>query len=178
MGLLSFLGLDKSNPIIEEKEPLEEQFIDKSEPLDLQDVAINKESYGLYQIFDYASTDFEQRGYQDALINPDSSYKQENIDLLIEDLYIKIRQAKNHYTTKLKTLDFHIKSRNDAGLIDIVDELESKKSIIVQNFEEVLKIEEETKDKKGLIVRLKLSYTRGFNRGLASLSNKILNTEV
>jgi hypothetical protein len=178
MGLLNFFGLKRSNSTVDEIEPTEEQFIDKSEPSDLQNVVANKESYGLYQIFDYASTDFEQRGYQDALINPDSSYKQENIELLIEDLRIKIRQAKNHYTTKLKTLDFHIKSRNDAGLIDIVDELESKKSIINQNFDEVLKIEEETKEHKGLIVRLKLSYTRGFNRGLASLSNQILNTEV
>lgn len=178
MRLLNFFGLKKSNSTIKEIEPTEEQFIDKSEPSETQDFATNKEVYGLYHIFDYASIDFEQRGYQDALINPDSSYKQENIELLIEDLSIKIRQAKNHYTTKLKTLDFHIKSRNDAGLIDIVDELESKKSIIKQNFDEVLKIEEETKEEKGLVVRLKLSYTRGFNRGLASLSNKILNTEV
>ena len=72
----------------------------------------------LQAIYLYAKTDFEARGYQDALTNPDTAYKNENISLLLEDLDIQIKQAQNYYAARLIKLDFHIASRKAAGLID------------------------------------------------------------
>jgi hypothetical protein len=176
MGLFDFFNFKRNGVSV--NEPTEDQFIDNSEPNDAVGNGVESLQHTLQAIYDYATIDFEQRGYQDALINPDSSYKLENISLLIEDLNIKIRQAKNHYTTLLKKLDFHITSRKDAGLIDTVNELETKKSITVQHHEEVLKIENETVQEKGLVARLKLSYNRGFNRGLVSISTELLTTQL
>jgi hypothetical protein len=157
-------------------EPSEDQFIDSSEPIELINNQ-NNNIKNLDSIYDFCSIDFEERGYQDALINPDSSYKNDNLNLLIEDLSMIINQAKNNYSTSLKTLNFHIKTRKDAGLIDIVDELQTKKSILEQHKDEVLRIEDETQKNTGIVERLKLSYNRGFNRGLASISKEILTIE-
>jgi hypothetical protein len=176
MGLFDFLNFKKNGNSV--NKPTEDQFIDNSEPQESVNNGVDVIQHTLQYIYDYATVDFEQRGYQDALINPDSSYKKENISLLIEDLNIKIRQAKNHYTTLLKELDFHINSRKEAGLIDIVNELETKKSITNQHYDEVIKIENETSEEKGLVARLKLSYNRGFNRGLASISSQLLTTQL
>lgn len=176
MGLFDFLKFKKNGESV--NKPTEDQFVDNTEPEDGIANEVNVLNHTLQNIYDYATVDFEQRGYQDALINPDSSYKTENISLLIEDLNIKIRQAKNHYTTLLKKLDFHIISRKDAGLVDTVKELETKKSITNQHYDEVIKIENETTEEMGLVARLKLSYNRGFNRGLASISTDLLTTQL
>ena len=112
-------------------------------------------------------TDFESRGYQDALTNPDTAYKNENISLLLEDLDIQIKQAQNYYAARLIKLDFHIASRKAAGLIDTVKELENQKTIIVQQQTEVQQIIKDKTEGMGLLKRITLSYNRGFNRGLS-----------
>ena len=129
----------------------------------------------LQAIYIYAKTDFEARGYQDALTNPDTAYKNENISLLLEDLDIQIKQAQNYYAARLIKLDFHIASRKAAGLIDTVKELENQKTIIVQQQTEVQQIIKDKTEGLGLVKRITLSYNRGFNRGLASISSNLLN---
>ena len=74
--------------------------------------------------------DYETRGYNDALTNPDESYKSDNIRLFNHDLLILIDRSSNYYDNFLKELDFHISSRSRAGLIDLVEELKIRKEII------------------------------------------------
>src|ERR1700744_4399117 len=37
------------------------------------------------QIFDYVNQDFESRGYQDAIVQPDTHYLNENVELIKND---------------------------------------------------------------------------------------------
>tara|TARA_B100000795_G_C22716468_1_gene405635 strand:+ start:331 stop:867 length:537 start_codon:yes stop_codon:yes gene_type:complete len=178
---MSFKDFFKKTKSVDEESPsalispTEEQFIDNSEPEKNEG---KNSDVGLQSIYDYALIDFEHRGYQDALINPDSSYKSENLELLIEDLYIKIRIAKRFYKDLSKNMDFHIQSRSDAGLVDTVNELNIKKILIEEKLEEVTLIESETNQEKGISIRLSLSYSKGFKRGLASLSKELLNIKL
>ena len=176
MSLFSFFSKKSDNNEVSEGQigPTEEQFVDNSEP--------NKEEvfekvYNLDEIYDYASVDFEQRGYQDAITNPDTSYKEENIDLLLMDLEIRIQRAELHYSNLLLDLNFHINSRKDAGLIDTVKQLESQKGKIGDSQSQVAKIKEEFSENAGLNKRITFSYKRGFNRGLASMSTNLLNSK-
>jgi len=173
MGLFSFLS--KKNNIEESEknhEPTEEQFVDNSEP---NQEVIQEKIYNLDEIYDYASIDFEHRGYQDALTNPDTSYKEENIDLLLMDMEIRIQRAELHYSSLLLDLNFHIISRKDAGLIDTVKQLESQKDKIIDSQSQVSKIKTEFDESEGLSKRIRFSYKRGFNRGLASMSTNLLS---
>jgi hypothetical protein len=179
MGIFDLFKNKKeiTQPDVESLEPTENQFIDNSQPnTDNFSIEINK--YGLENILDFVSGDFENRGYQDALINPDTSYKDENIELLIMDLSILIDRAKNHYLNYLKDIEFHIETRKVAGLIDTVQELESKTEKVEVNNSEVLKIEESINNATGYSKRISLSYSRGFNRGLASMSNDLLQKTI
>lgn len=178
MGIFNYFRNSKEveeQSSLEDIEPIEKQFIDDSEPENTENQNSN---IGLQSIYDYALIDFEHKGYQDALINPDSSYKDENLELLTEDLHIRIRIAKRYYNDLSKKIDFHIQTRSQAGLIDTVNELTNKKYLIEDKLEEVLNIEIETNEKKGLSIRLGLSYNKGFKRGLASLSKELLNTKL
>lgn len=175
MGLFNFFRKSVNNEeIIENNEgPSEEQFVDNSEPNNIEE---NVKVYNLDEIYDYASVDFEQRGYQDALTNPDTSYKEENIDLLLMDLEIRVQRAALFYSNLLLDLDFHILSRKDAGLIDTVKQLESQKNKIIDSQSQVEKIKVEFSEEDGLHKRITFSYKRGFNRGLASMSTNLLNS--
>lgn len=125
---------------------------------------------GLDAIYAFFGDDFESRGYNDALTNPDESYKNDNIRLFNHDLLILIDRSSNYYDNFLKELDFHISSRTRAGLIDLVEELKIRKEIVKDLSEKIRIIKEETQSGAGSAQRIALSYQRGFMRGLSAIS--------
>lgn len=181
MGLFSFFNTSSKNRLeVEEtsttKGPTEEQFIDNSEPTETQQEAI--QAYNLERILNYVGLDFESRGYEDSLIHPDTSYKEDNISLLKIDLSILIKKSKIYYEEIIRIMDFHIQSRQDAGLILIVNELKTKKETLVEKLNEVVNIQDSQDEEQGMNHRIRLSYNRGFNRGLAALSTQLLQTNL
>jgi hypothetical protein len=127
-------------------------------------------SIGLDAIYSFFQDDYETRGYNDALTNPDESYKSDNIRLFNHDLLILIDRSANYYDNFLKELDFHISSRTRAGLIDLVEELKIRKDIIRDLLEKIKVIKEEAVSGTGSTQRIALSYQRGFMRGLSAIS--------
>jgi hypothetical protein len=127
-------------------------------------------SIGLDAIYAFFQDDYEARGYNDALTNPDESYKNDNIKLFNHDLLILIDRSANYYDNFLKELDFHISSRTRAGLIDLVEELKIRKDIIQDLIGKIKVIKEEALKGSGSMQRIALSYQRGFMRGLSAIS--------
>lgn len=153
-----------------------ELFIEETE---IEDRGILKsESYNLEKIYAFASKDFEEKGYDDALVNPDYSYSSDNIKLLKYDFQILIKRAYKTYEDYIKDIEFHIQSRNNAGLIDTVKLLETTLIKTKDSIEEVKEIEEDFTNDIGLVERVSLSYKRGFMRGLAAMSDQILDKNV
>ena len=127
-------------------------------------------SMPLDEIYNYLRIDFESRGYEDALSNPDISYRDLNKQLLVSNLKVLFKQIKQIYIDNLKTNEFHIKSREQAGLIDIVDLLKNRKETLESHLAEINKMENDLENKVDYMVGMLLSYERGFLRGLAALS--------
>lgn len=136
-------------------------------------------SIGLDAIYAFFQDDYESRGYNDALTNPDESYKNDNIKLFNHDLLILIDRSSNYYDNLLKELDFHISSRTRAGLIDLVEELKIRKDIIQDLIGKIKVIKEDALNGNGSTQRVALSYQRGFMRGLSAISqSKMFNRSV
>jgi hypothetical protein len=133
-------------------------------------------SIGLDAIYAFFQDDYEARGYNDALTNPDDSYKTDNIRLFHHDLLILIDRSSSYYESFLKELDFHIGSRTRAGLIDLVEELKIRKEIVSDLLGKIKVIKEDAVNGNGATQRIALSYQRGFMRGLSAISqSKIFN---
>lgn len=131
---------------------------------------------GLDSIYAFLQNDYETRGYNDALTNPDESYKNDNIKLIQHDLMILIERTSTFYETMLKETDFHISSRSRAGLIDLVEELKIRKEITMDHLEKVKQIRAEAQNGGNASQRIVLSYQRGFMRGLYAISqSKLFN---
>ncbi len=146
-------------------------FIDEMPPSDDNTLIIR---YGtgmpIDLIYGFLKEDYETKGYEDALSNPDVSYKEMNKQIIKSNLEVKFRQVKLRYTDDLRTIEFHIKSRSNAGLVDIVKQLETQKETLVQHMNELDKMERDFKDSLPYMTGMLFSYERGFLRGLATLS--------
>jgi len=175
MGLFSFFN--KKNSERNSNIPSKELFIEEN---DVEDVPASSRSsmINLEMIYKHAATDFENNGYDDAIINPDLSYSKDNLKLLKYDLQIMIKRAFRSYEDYKKDLNFHIQSRQSAGLIDTVKLLESQLTKVDEAINELNNIEKEFNEGIGLVERISLSYQRGFSRGLAAMSDEILERNV
>ncbi len=129
---------------------------------------------GINAIFSYLQSDFESKGFNDALTSPDEKYKEDNLRLIKFDLEIIISKVKTYHDSFLKELEFHINSRKRSGLIDLVEELRSKKEDLENHIQKVVLIEESLKTDSGLFERAILAYNRGFTKGLASITQRTL----
>lgn len=154
-----------------------EIFIEDSDPNTKQsDNWINQAYKGIEAIYSYLQTDYESKGYGDALINPDDSYRKDNIKLINLDLQILIQKVTTYYEDLIREIDFHASSRSRAGLIDLVEELSTRKEMVLQHMEKVEEVKEQLQNNTGLTERLILSYQRGFMKGLSAITqSNVLN---
>ncbi|TDS07537.1 hypothetical protein [Sphingobacterium paludis] len=129
---------------------------------------------GIFLIYAYLQQDFENRGFNDALISPDEGYKNDNIRLIKYDLEILVHQIKTYHESLMKDIEFHIHSRGRAGLIDLVDELKIKQTDLLAHMEKVNEFEQSLKSDAGFCERAILAYKRGFMKGMASITQTYL----
>jgi hypothetical protein len=154
---------------IEEREPQ-----DQSPPLHTNGV-----TRGIEAIYAFLQADYESKGYSDALTSPDDSYKTDNIKLIKMDLEILVQKVNTYYEDLIRELDFHISSRSRAGLIDLVEELRTRKEMVVEHMGKVSQVKGEMETDAGMTQRILLSYQRGFMRGLSALTqSNVLNKKL
>lgn len=162
----------------ENKTPLpeikEEDFIDNSEPTSQDSPHAYSVEFGsklpIDIIYGFLKEDYESKAYNDALTNPDKSYKAMNLDIIRSNLEVKFKQVSLKYEDMLREIDFHIKSRSEAGLTDIVDLLRSKKETYMKHIGELQQMRDDLNKGELYMTGIFKSYEVGFTRGLASLS--------
>lgn len=139
----------------------------------------NGSENGMEQIYTFLQADYESKGYGDALINADDTYKMDNIRLMKLDLQILIEKTNSYYETLLSELNLHIATRTRAGLVDLVEELENRKSRVEDQKNRLKSLIESMNDENGLCQRIILSYQRGFMKGLSAITqSNILNKKI
>lgn len=159
------------------KEIKKEDFIDDSDPID---------QYGQYSIeygtrlpidliYGFLKEDYQYRAYNDAITNPDKSYKDTNIAIIRSELEVKFKQVLIKYEDMLREINFHIESRTQAGLTDIVEQLKARKETYLKHVEEIQQMKKDLEDQELYMTGIFKSYEVGFTRGLASLSIDTLN---
>jgi hypothetical protein len=126
---------------------------------------------GITLLFQFLEKNYEGKGYDDALINPDNTHLEQNIEALKNDLERNIRKIKTFYEDFIRDINFHIESRSRSGMVDTVEELTVKKDTAESHIKQILEIENDAKNNKGVGQGIIISYTRGFRNGLAAISH-------
>lgn len=185
MGILNFLFNKKEtdNQLesvkSEEQEIPKDKFIDESDPTEISNT-YNIEfgsKLPIDIIYGFLKEDYETKAYNDALTNPDKSYKEKNISIIKSNLEIKFKQVILKYEDMIRDIDFHINTRSDAGLTDLVELLKSRKQTYLQHLNELNQMKSDLDTKESYMMGVFQSYEVGFTRGLASLSLHNLRIE-
>jgi len=125
----------------------------------------------IHSLYAFLGKDYQQQGYQDALINPDTTYMNQNVEAILSDLYMVIRKVKTFYEDALLEIEFLIQSRTRGGMVDTVDEMKMKKEKALNHMEKVKEMEAEGNNNLGAGQRLVISYKRGFSNGMAAIAH-------
>ena len=125
----------------------------------------------LDSLFTFLDRNLESKGYDDALMNPDSYHLEQNLDAYRKELLRAIKRVKTFYEDFIKEINYHIESRSRSGMIDTVEELRMKKEIADGHIQKVLQLELEAINNEGDSQGIIISYTRGFRNGLAAISH-------
>lgn len=184
MGLFSFFnrkdsnsnGVDILNHATQQNLPEipENVFLEKDKPQtninDERNSTVPNEN-GINLLFQFLEKNHEGKGYDDALVNPDNTHLEQNIEALKNDLERTIRKLKIFYEDFIREINFHIGSRSRSGMVDTVEELTVKKETAENHIKQIIEIESDAKNNKGVGQGVIISYTRGFKNGLAAISH-------
>lgn len=179
MGLFNFLnkrnnGSNGQDPSTAQNLPIEKENANENKSVENNGVSLN--SNGINVLYQFLERNHEGQGYDDALVNPDSSHMDQNLEALRNELERTIRKVKTFYEDFIMEIDFHIGSRIRSGMVDTVEEMTMKKSIAENHIKKVLEIEDDAHNNRGDSQGIILSYTKGFKNGLAAISHhSILN---
>jgi len=155
---------DIPEPVFIEKENIhQDKYQPASDP--------HRAETGINVLFQFLEKNHESKGYDDALINPDSSHLEHNIKLLQNELHRTIRKVKTFYEDFMREIEFHITSRSRNGMVDTVEELMMKKAIAEDHMSKVVEIENDAINNQGDSQGIIMSYMRGFKNGLAAISH-------
>src|SRR5690606_4840739 len=173
---------DASIPPVPESVKEDRSVMDIKEDVFIEKNPISSDGYSsktkvILAIYHYLEWDIETKGFNDAMVSPDESYKRENVQLIKYDLEIIIQKVRIYHDSLLKDLDFHILSRSRAGLVDLVEELKSRKTDLMEHIQKVNEIDTSLKSNNGYCERAILSYQRGFTKGMASITQASLLTK-
>jgi hypothetical protein len=149
-------------------------FVEKDKQLNsgsAENHSSSSSEHGINLLFQFLEKNYEKKGYDDALMNPDNTHLEQNIAALKNELERTIRKVKTFYEDFIREINFHISSRTRSGMIDTVEELNAKKETAESHVRQVLEIEQEANESRGVAQGIVLSYTRGFRNGLAAISH-------
>lgn len=166
------ISVDNNSGDIPQNLFIEDSSISSSENLKKgQEQHSTETAKGIYVLYKFFEKNYESKGYDDALINPDSYHLEQNLLALQFELEREIKQVKTFYQDFIRETQFHIQTRSRSGLVDTVEELEMKKAIADDHYQKVIEIEEDLKNSRGDGQGVIVSYTRGFRNGLAAISH-------
>ncbi|HEU4576397.1 MAG TPA: hypothetical protein VFS36_15450 [Chitinophagaceae bacterium] len=151
----------------------EETFIEneRQEHNQSENNEVHREKTGISLLYEFLDKNYESKGYDDALINPDVTHLEQNVTALKNDLSRYIRKVMTFYEDTIREINFHISSRGRSGMIDTVEELIVKKETAESHIQQVIEIEGQAKDNQGVGHGIIISYTKGFKNGLAAISH-------
>lgn len=184
MGLLNWLFGGKPNENEfpkEDKKPeiREEDFIDNTDPVDQNLSSVYQVTYGtgfaIDAVYGFIKRDFEQKGFEDAMVNPENSYKESGMLLIKNELKQLFEQVRLKYRGELRLLQVQIDNLEKQGLPYQAANLYARKETYEEHMRKIDEMEQKLENEEVSMMTPIYTYERGFLKGLSAKSDIILN---
>lgn len=162
----------KKNDLPEIKE---EDFVDNEDPSNNDIVSIQ---YGtrmpIDAIYAFINKDHEQQGYDDAMCNADSSYKDSKIIIIKNELNLLFEQVELRYKSDLRQIEVQIDIVQQQGLMNTSSILKARKETFLEHIAVMKNMKSSLEKEEKQMLSMINSYERGFLKGLAAKSDSLL----
>lgn len=129
------------------------------------------------EIFVLVRANYEKRGYDDAMRNPDGNYMKAGSAKIISELMARINQVTLIYEKFLSDVNVQIQILEEQGLLDMKKTLMSKQLLYEKHLVRLKEMKEMAEKRDSEMMGMVQSYERGFQSGIIEGVNVLLNNK-
>ena len=181
MGLFNFLNRQKESgkamvamlPVAETKDvakPLDEataaSYEEKQKPLTVSYAT----GWPIDVIYGYLHKNYEQKGFDDALVKSDPTFRDMNINIIRNKILMVFREINLNYDVMKHDLQTRLDTCSAAGLLTTVSDIEKRMTIIDTHKSELCRLEDDFRNGRNEASIPLQSYECGFLRGIATIT--------
>jgi len=119
-------------------------------------------------IFNFIHKNFEEEGFQDALVNSDIAYRDIKENIIRNDLEMLFKRIVLRYKRDLRELEFKIDNARKAYALSAAAQLDSLKQTYEEHLSEIEEMQELLMAEDPKMTTMIESYRRGFLKGITA----------
>ena len=127
-------------------------------------------------IFHFIHKNYEEEGYQDAIVDQDVSYRDTRIQIIRYDLEMLFKRIKLRYSDDIRTIKMKIDNYRKAYAFTAVSQLEASLATYEEHLEEIENMEHLLADDDPKMTSMIESYKRGFMKGINAVTMDFINS--
>ena len=119
-------------------------------------------------IFNFIHKNFEEEGFQDALVNSDIAYRDAKERIIRNDLEMLFKRISLRYKSDIRVIDFKIDNARKAYALSAAAQLDSRRQTYEEHLAEIEKMQELLYADDPKMTSMIESYRRGFMKGITA----------
>ena len=124
-------------------------------------------------IYNFIHKNYEEEGYQDALINQDVTYRDAKINIILNDLNMLFKRITLRYKTDIRRVQVMIENNRQAFALAAASDLEALLETYNEHLAEISKMESLLAANDPKMMTMIESYRRGFLKGNAAVKDDL-----
>lgn len=126
-------------------------------------------------IFNFIHKDFEEQGYQDALVNSDLKYRETKESIIRNDLKMLFKRISLRYQSDMRMIDIQIRNAQEAYALSSASMLQAQRQTYQEHLDEISEMEHLLDKEDPKMITMIESYRRGFLKGIAAQTIKFIH---
>ena len=126
-------------------------------------------------IFNFIHKNFEEDGFQDALINQDITYRDAKERIIRNDLEMLFKRIILRYKGDIRAVDVKIDNARKALALSAASDLEARRVTFEEHLNEIKDMQQKLEANDPIMTTMIESYRRGFMKGIAASTISFIN---
>lgn len=126
-------------------------------------------------IFNFIHKNFEDEGYEDALVNSDMQYRETKEEIIRNDLKMLFKRISLRYRNDIREIGAQIENAQKAYALTSASLLQARCDTYREHLEEIAEMERLLDSNDPKMTTMIESYRRGFLKGIAAITLKFIN---
>lgn len=128
-------------------------------------------------IFNFIHKNFEEEGFQDALVNSDISYRDAKEKIIRNDLEMLFRRIILRYKNDIREVNVNIDNARKAYALAAADRLQALRDTYEEHLSEINEMQGLLESDDPKMTTMVESYRRGFQKGINAVAINFINNK-